>query len=70
MERYGLYRSHQFVYDQGVTFMVAWPLAGIFLTGAGLVTLIRREPSGGAWLLGIANLLLLVASFASLVAPN
>lgn len=70
MERYGLYRSHQFVYDQGVTFMLVWPLAGIFLTGAGLVTLIRREPPGGEWILGIANILLLIASFASLVAPN
>lgn len=70
MEYYGLYRSHQFVYDQGVAFMLAWPLVGIFLTGAGLVTLMRREPPDGGWLLGIANVLLLITSFASLVAPN
>jgi hypothetical protein len=52
-----------------VSFMVGWPLAAIPLTALGLA-LYRGARPGDRRRLVISNILLLVLSFASIVAPN
>jgi hypothetical protein len=52
-----------------VFFMVIWPLFGMALTVIGLVLVKFARPEGG-WKLVVSNILLLILSFASIVAPN
>ena len=63
------YRSNQFLYEQGVAFMVGWPLAGIVLSCMGMALNRSAHPEERRRLV-IANMFLLITSLASIVAPN
>ena len=52
-----------------VSFMVVWPLLGIPLAIAGFFVGILA-PNGPRWRLILANILLLIVTFRSMVAPN